>query len=294
MRFALVLAATFATASCNQVFGIDGTDLQTPLDEDGDEVGIGDNCPQVANPEQRDLDQDGIGDVCDNCPMAANTDQGAVGDGDAFGDACDPHADQSGDCLIVYDTFKEPDAFATAWTVSDPVAEPLPGSVRVPATARTTLFARGSDGSPLQGDFDITVLADVPAPMVGGRLAVVTHASASAGNWCSLLTANGLGEVGQVAGAPDQWMDLVRGMASPPLGTRARLQLRHIVNPAYGARLSCRIDHGNALGTQYFPIPATPPGSSVGIIVEALDVELHGVVISRHQPGVPCPDPIIR
>lgn len=40
-----------------------------PLDTDGDGVADAqDNCPSVANRDQRDSDGDGIGDACDQCP----------------------------------------------------------------------------------------------------------------------------------------------------------------------------------------------------------------------------------
>lgn len=78
-------------------------------DDDGDGIlDLSDNCPIVANPDQSDLDADGLGDACDldadgdgiantadNCPQNANADQ-ADFDGDIFGDLCDTDADGDG------------------------------------------------------------------------------------------------------------------------------------------------------------------------------------------------------
>ena len=73
------------------------------LDSDNDTVpDSSDNCPNLANADQNDLDGDNIGDACDpdddndsvpdasdNCPTLVNTDQADL-DGDSLGDACDP------------------------------------------------------------------------------------------------------------------------------------------------------------------------------------------------------------
>lgn len=78
-------------------------------DSDGDTVPDAvDNCPSIANADQSDIDNDNIGDVCDddidgdgilnvddNCPMTTNSDQSDI-DNDGIGDVCDPDTDGDG------------------------------------------------------------------------------------------------------------------------------------------------------------------------------------------------------
>jgi hypothetical protein len=77
-----------------------GVVCSVDTDKDGIDDSV-DNCPLVYNPDQSDINHNGIGDACDpdmdgdgvlnakdNCPKVYNPDQ-ADSDGDGIGDACD-------------------------------------------------------------------------------------------------------------------------------------------------------------------------------------------------------------
>jgi type II secretory pathway pseudopilin PulG len=66
------------------------------IDSDGDGIANSeDNCPQNANPSQKNSDGDDYGDVCDNCPETDNPEQ-TNSDSDEYGDACDDCPENSG------------------------------------------------------------------------------------------------------------------------------------------------------------------------------------------------------
>ena len=84
-----------------------------PADTDGDGVpDVIDNCPTMANANQRDHDVDGRGDVCDLCPHipeSSDTDT----DGDGVGDACDPRPSTPGDHIALWDGFYDANDIAS-------------------------------------------------------------------------------------------------------------------------------------------------------------------------------------
>ncbi len=85
------------------------SNVPPPVPGDADADGVtdaSDNCPNIANADQANMDQDATGDLCDadkdgdgiandtdNCPVNANADQ-ANTDGDSLGNVCDQDNNQ--------------------------------------------------------------------------------------------------------------------------------------------------------------------------------------------------------
>ncbi len=96
-----------ATDNCPTVANADQVDSNNDgvgdacsIDTDGDGIfDFQDNCPANDNPNQEDGDGDGVGDVCDNCPTVSNADQ-ADTDNDTIGDACETLVTATNDTFI--------------------------------------------------------------------------------------------------------------------------------------------------------------------------------------------------
>ncbi len=107
------VTAFFVTTDCNQNGITDATDIAHGTSRDCDVNGIPDEC-------EADTDEDGVIDACDNCPAVANADQ-RDGDGNGVGDACQV-CPTGNDCFMPADTnhswtleIDEVTAYGAAW-----------------------------------------------------------------------------------------------------------------------------------------------------------------------------------
>jgi hypothetical protein len=89
------LAVVVALVGCDAVFGVKppGTLDAQPIDGRA-----------IDAPALHDEDHDGVVDMLDNCPNVPNPDQGDL-DGDGVGDVCDPHPTVAGDRIVLFDPF---------------------------------------------------------------------------------------------------------------------------------------------------------------------------------------------
>jgi hypothetical protein len=294
------LALLVALAGCNELYGLDETELAPDVDSDRDGIrDVDDNCPQVRNPDQRDEDADTLGDSCDNCPLIDNAAQEMTGDADGVGDFCDPHPVTPGDCLVMMDTFSDPAAFAASWQTltNDPTGrvEPSAGEVALIPNPNTGGIAIVARDMPLGLPHDVQVVARGSIAMgIGGAAAVSNLSSVTDGYRCEL---NKVGTVEHYVYAMQQ-PNNESGYGT--LSARAvgdRMVLRLVSESPAGERnLRCRVDYGLAIGAASTgsTVVTALPGGSPGVLSISDPLVVEAVAIYRYQPGVPCGEPIIR
>ena len=289
-----------ALVGCNQAFGLtEPTELDSGLpDTDGDGFDdFHDNCPGIANPSQSDLDGDLIGDACDNCPLVANANQKTSGDPDKAGDACDPHPDVDGECLVLLDTFADPTAFATNWTVLQDPSDP-PGVANAVGQVRfeppihdkpVAIVARD-----LTGLFDVEVMGTIDHP-ADGSLGAAALSSADATNSYACIS------LGVLAGAtvPMAPNPIYFGLSSQPIDNHLLLRLAIDEVDPTNLTIRCRVDYGVAVGSSAMlsAMEKLDGGPGVSAYWEGTSpstLTVTAVAVYRAQPGTECPAAILR
>jgi hypothetical protein len=294
--------AVLVLAACNQLYGLDPTlsvdgAIAHEPDEDRDGTAdASDNCPIVAN-DQRDVDDDTLGNACDNCPLFANADQDDF-DQDGVGDVCDPQPTRANDCLVVFDSFSDPTAFAKHWrivkTASAATVEPAIGSVvlRPRSSSNLAIIVLDDNANPLRGTFDVQLIGQAKLT-TGGLGAASRFVDLGHGYWGGLGGGAAVDNV-QVITAGLDYLVVYRDMSTSRVGDR--LAIRLITDDPTSARplMHVRADYGVSVGTldERSSLDVALIGSP-GIVADVDDAEIHGFVAYRRQP-LPCPPPLMR
>ena len=298
MRWALV---ALSCAACNQAFGLERTHAIDALaDTDGDGVpDIADNCPGLANADQADLDRDGVGDVCDDCPLVPNppTTPGVPQDdhdADGIGDACDPRPVQAGECLLLFDAFRDASVFAAHWraepTSASAALSVAPGAIAITPGATPAGFVSvdsyGAISSiEVRGSLGASRLA--PGNEVG--LATAESASFAGGYWCRLDDTGAT-----IAGPEVVVFDGGNSQSFAPMsgdsGVDPTLLLRIVVNPAH---VRCRIDWGIEVGAaESLDVATVSGGAAAGVYAQNVPYTVTGIAL--YGAAAPCPATIVR
>lgn len=298
-----MLVTAVAATGCNAALGLETTTLQ-PLDADGDGVlDVDDNCRDVPNPDQADEDGDGVGDACDNCPAVGSSDQTHDFDGDGVGDACDPHPADAGDCLILFETFGDPGAFAAHWAIESLDATtnvvPEPGDVVVAAGSSgnsVALVPTSLGATPLGLVFDLDVRAQVPLDDQIDAIKVVTNYADPAnevGSYCSIYrTGDLIFVIATQFGSTDR---PAGQLSATPISNEAMIRMV-AVDPAGKPQVGCRLDYGDAAAVTDVDTTAVAlsGGAPAVAVEESLPTKIEAIAVYHYQPGTACPAPIMQ
>jgi len=173
MRRRSDLLALLALAGCNEIYGLDRTQLRDgangPVDRDRDDVDDAtDPCIAGAGDQLGDLDMDEVKNADDPCPFDFEI---SDTDNDGLADQCDPYRTAPGDrrrCLM---TFQNPVINRELWIPrGDPAAWNLLGVGALAATTTGTLVAAERIEAPATTTFDV-MLSSGP-PMMASESAI--------------------------------------------------------------------------------------------------------------------------
>ena len=168
-------------------------DGDASVDPDLDDDGIAnaaDNCPLAANADQANEDGDPYGNVCDPCPPYTDGAQIDDGDQDGVSNGCDPHPGTPGDKITLFAGFTGsslPAALTSigGWSVAGGKAR-ISTPTNGVATLTTTLPQTG--GEKVSAQYTVTDLELSPLPNAYAGLGVFTRRSgADDGIVCSIV-----------------------------------------------------------------------------------------------------------
>jgi hypothetical protein len=240
-------------------------DAMTTTDTDGDGVAdTTDNCPTVANTNQRDHDGDLHGDVCDRCPHLASTPD-PDGDSDGVGDACDPRPSTAGDSIALFEGFYDTNSIANwnengngTWIISNGVLSQTSSST---STTTHTLAPPGTFGrAAITAGVRVIALGSGSMGFETPAISVATGVDNNQAYWCSVVDE---GNSDKIYASIQRPMMFPQFPDAPWPGTFTTNSELRITSALVGANNVCTVVQGSTTATASGAIGAATGGVQV-------------------------------
>jgi hypothetical protein len=216
-----------------------------------------------------DEDDDGIADGCDNCPGIANPEQREV-DGDELGDICDPN-NTSGDQLLLFESFESFDRWVPrsgGWSNTDDAAL---FEVSGPGPRALVLAVPPPQASTLVLDFEVQILGDY-----GGEASIMVAVDNSANQPGISCGITHLLETDRVLIRQPQTTD--SRVLSRPV---ERGSSYRIVMISEGPELACFVDDGSGFQSVFAARLGSVPDGELALIAQDADVRVEYLAAYR-------------
>lgn len=304
----MLTATLLLAAACNELYGIEPTEIDQDTARDSDEDGridLDDNCPAVANGDQLDFDGDEVGDACDNCQLHSNTLQlnegEPVSEQDTVGDDCDPNPASGGDCLVLLDFFSDPTQLTVNWELVAANGDPAPTVTHLgdhivfepAATNRPAFMLARHEGARLVGRFSVNavgVWSPTKTFVEGMTAADVTDATQ--------FLACGMQKIDSTLAT---YIYFQQSSASSTISAgvlsgqpvRTDLSIRLFVDRGTPDVARCSVEWGVADGVASTPSLQAPlPAGGGGIYAKNEAIAVRAIAL--YETRTSCPSPIVR
>jgi hypothetical protein len=206
-----------------------------------------------------------------------------------MGDVCDPHPVTARDCLLLFDSFNEPEAFDAHWAMMQPSGAVRRGAGHIvlePSGAgQVILAALDADGAPLTQPSDAQLVASASSGTVSVGVGVAPVLGMVGGFRCGIYgMPPSQGAESRFVGYQSNGNFTVAttmGPIPPTVGTRLLLHVRTRTSARQPAFV-CDADYGIEFVTTPDPglVLVQDPAGAVAVLAAGAAAEMHGITAS--------------